>query len=178
MNAATLPSMWRQELIHPLLVHLSIGLIPVTTFFLLAYLVLNKEKYDDKFLFLRPAFTWLLAISALGVIAAIKSGDLAENVVNKVICDPTVTNQHEDLAETVLILVLVTFALEMARCYFRKKKPVFVRLREKKLDYFLCFLMIIATGFLFQVGHLGASLTYQQGAGVYHPDAECRGFSE
>ena len=168
-----IPSMWRQELIHPLLVHLPIAIVPVASLFLICFLLLSK-KYEVNFL--RPAFSWLLFLSCLGVAMAMKSGDLAEHVVNKVICDPTVTKKHEELAEIVTILVLLSGALEITRLILIKLKNKFISSYEFKINLAICLLMFLASLTLTQVGHLGASLTYQQAAAVYVPSKECKEF--
>lgn len=170
---SSIPSMWRQELYHPLLVHLPIAIIPVATFLLLAFVILSKW---GKALYLRPTFTWLLFISGISVAIAMKSGELAENVVNKVICDPTVTKHHEELAEIVMVLTFLSLTIELLRIFLKKMKHSLIQFHEKKLDVLILVLMLVSSAFLTQVGHLGASLTYQQGAGVYHPSAQCSEF--
>jgi uncharacterized membrane protein len=169
----SIPSMWRQELIHPLLVHLPIALIPIATLFLFIYLVFSK-KVDVNYL--RPAFSWLLFISCIGVAFAMKSGEWAENVVNKVICDPTITKKHEEFAEIVTALVMVCGVLEMLRIVLHRIKSKFIFIHELKLNIAICTFMFFATLTLFQVGHLGASLTYQQASAVYIPSKECSEF--
>jgi uncharacterized membrane protein len=168
-----IPSMWRQELVHPLLVHLPIAIVPVATFFMVSFLLFNK-KYGISFL--RPAFSWLLFISCLGVVLAMKSGELAENVVNKVICDPTITKKHEDFAEFVTFLVLLSGVIEIFRLILIKLKNKLITSHELKFNLIICLFMFLATVALFQVGHLGASLTYQQAAAVYVPTKECKEF--
>lgn len=169
----TIPSMWRQELIHPLLVHLPIALIPIAALFMVCYLLLSK-RYSVNYL--RPAFSWLLFISCIGVALAMKSGELAENVVNKVICDPTITKKHEEFAEIVTTLVMLSGALEIVRFILFKIKENLITLHELKLNITICILMLLASITLFQVGHLGASLTYQQASAVYVPSKECKEF--
>lgn len=123
-----------------------------------------------------PAFSWLLFISCIGVALAMKSGELAENVVNKVICDPTITKKHEEFAEIVTVLVMLSGALEIARIILFKLKSQFIFFHEKKLNLVISILMLLASLTLFQVGHLGASLTYQQASAVYVPTKECKEF--
>lgn len=40
------------------------------------------------------------------------------------------------------------------------------------------FLMLIGSGYLVYIRHLGAQLVYQQAAGVYHPSEDCSEFNE
>jgi uncharacterized membrane protein len=111
-------------------------------------------------LFLGVGFSWI----------AVWTGNLAEDIVNRVICDPTITHTHETLSLWASALFSVAAALEIAALW---KK--FYR-RRRWLSAAAIVLMVTATLFLGRAAHLGKSLIHQQGAAVYHPSPECREF--
>jgi uncharacterized membrane protein len=164
------PPLLRKELYHPLLVHLPIGILPITVLFLFLYLLLGKK---EKFRFFKPSFLILLFISSLALILADQTGEMAEKIINKTICDPTMTHAHSEAAEVVMILTHLSFVISIIVWWFKTKKEF---IHERKVDIFVFLILLTALGFLVKTGHLGASLTYQQGAGVYHPTPECKEF--
>lgn len=160
--------MWRQELAHPLLVHFPIALLWVGTIFLLLHFVFAKRKRAG---FLLPAGRTLLWSGAALAWIAVYTGELAENVVNRVVCDPTATHEHGDQGEWTAWIFTGAALFEAIRAGFEAKS------REIRwLAPFVLLLALIGSVSLLRTGHSGASLVYQQGAAVYHPTPECREF--
>jgi uncharacterized membrane protein len=162
MNTALqIPSMWREELIHPLLAHFAVALVPLALLF-------RAGGLFTRWGFFRPASILLVALGTLAAWVAVYTGGLAEDVVNKVICDPTVTKTHEEFAEWTAILVSAVLGMDLAALKFSRF--------SRKLEWLSALVLVIASGLLMQTGHLGASLVYQQGAATYHPSEQCTEF--
>ncbi len=158
----TLPSMLRDELFHPAIVHFPIAFLALAGTLAIFWLFFQRGQAT------------LLLVLIFGVVGGwlgILTGGWAEDVVNRVICDPTVTSDHEQWAEWAVwsasaALPLVTFAK------LRRGKNLFP-FRT------LCTLpLVFATGSILYAGHLGATLVYQQGAAVYKPAPQCTEFEE
>lgn len=165
--------MWREELLHPLLAHFAVALLPVALFFRLTYLAAKKRH---GFAFLLPASRLLLILGAVAAWVAVFTGDIAEDIVNRVICDPTVTHDHEELAEWTAygatFVALIELVLWRWNAFFeiRWSKPL------KAVQAVTLLVLLASTVCLLRTGHLGTSLVYQQGAAVYHPTLECKEF--
>ena len=159
--ASTLPPMLRDELFHPAVVHFPIAFLALSGLLALFWLFFSRGHAT------------LLLVLTLGVIGgwlAILTGGWSEDVVNRVICDPTVTSEHEQWAEWAVwsasaALPLVMFATlrlgKNLRFPFRAVGAV---------------LLVFATGAVLYAGHLGATLVYQQGAAVHKPAPQCTEF--
>jgi uncharacterized membrane protein len=101
----------------------------------------------------------------------IYTGDLADGIVSRQICDPTVLKDHEIAAFNMVylfsastVMMLVTFTS-------------LINPRVKKMVRYLVFVvMITGSGYLVYTAHLGAQLVYEQGAGVHKPSADCKDF--
>ncbi|MEX2589791.1 MAG: DUF2231 domain-containing protein [Chitinophagales bacterium] len=161
MNAE-IPPMWREELWHPLLVHL-----PIATL-LLASLAATLSLVV-KHLFLKQMIYAMLAIGVLSGWIAIYTGELAYSIEVRKICEPNALQEHQWWAYATLIVYSVAFGLMtsskiISHNYLSAIKSVSL------------FLIIMALFGLFYTGHLGASLVYQQGAGTYKPSADCSEF--
>lgn len=112
-------------------------------------------------------FKLLLIVGVAAAWIAIFTGDMAGGEVNRKICDPTILKDHEIKAYTTTILFTVALAIELLT-----KLPALLRFK-KVLSWLILMLLLVGNGFLISTGHLGASLVYQQGAGVYHPSGDC-----
>ena len=154
--------MLRDELFHPAVVHFPIAFLALSGLLALFWLFFRRGQIS------------LLLILFLGVVGGwlgILTGGWSEDVVNRVICDPTVTQDHEKWAEWAVwsasaALPLVIFAA-------LRKKSITVSFRA------LCTLLLVfATGAVLYAGHLGARLVYQQGAAVYKPAPQCTEFND
>jgi uncharacterized membrane protein len=161
-----LPSMWRSELLHPISVHFPIALLIVGSFFYVLSVFFSQHLFFKN---LRKFSYILLLIGTLSAWIAIYTGSLAEGVVSSTLCDPDVRLKHEDLAYYVAYIFT---ALSIFHIFSETLSP-------KLSAFFLWFNVVLAIGgsvTLGYAGHLGATLTYQQSAGVYNPGAECKGF--
>ena len=98
-----LPSIWRVELFHPLVVHFPIALLLSGTIAWLAGQVVDEAGTWG---FLEPAGRLMLGAGVITAWIAVYTGDLANTEVARRLCDPTVVETHEDYA----------FLAEICRC--------------------------------------------------------------
>lgn len=125
---------------------------------------------------MRPKSMWSFGGSALlyfGTIAAwvaIYTGDLADGIVSRELCDPTVLKDHENAAFNTVWIFTVATVLDLL--IFTGSSI----LKKRFFGWLVVLFMSIGTGFLAYSGHLGATLVYQQAAGVYTPDDDCAEF--
>ncbi len=159
-----MPDFWRKELWHPVTVHFPIALLLVATFFLLTSFFCKSEY---KKFFSNGSFI-LLLLGVAGAWVGIYTGDLADGIVARKLCDPTVLKDHELAAQTMTYLftgaavIHVLFYLGLLRSRLHVFAPYVI---------FAC--MLIGSGFLIRAGHLGALIVYQQGGGVYNHTVDC-----
>jgi len=164
----SLPGMWRTELWHPLSVHFPIALLIFATLFLLAARLL--PSYKNYLIFTGR----LLLFTGIPLIWwAIYSGTLADSVVGRYVCDPTVLEDHERFAFITAYLFSAALLIEgvlsiQGLIHSGRIKTIAVAIS----------LVILLSGAasLGYVGHLGAKLVYQQGAGVHYPSEDCGEF--
>lgn len=158
-----IPSFWREEVWHPLSVHLPIATLLLASLFAVIGFFYKKETY--RFLAKQMSLV-LLAIGVFSGWAAIYTGELAYNIEVRKICDPKVLQEHQWWAYATLIVYSVNLILQLS--------IKFIPFLSRKLAQTIgLVLLTIALGGLFYTGHLGASLVYQQGAGTYQPTADC-----
>jgi len=160
-----LPEFWRTEIWHPLSVHLPLIILLLASFF---YAV----GFFTKAVFWENMSKILLLIGAAGAWIAIYTGNLADSVVSRQICDPTVLETHETNAYIVGWIFSVAAAIIILD-YFDLLKKV---KRVAKLSVLI--LSLTGSGFLIYTGHLGATLVFQQAAGVYTPSEDCSEFTD
>lgn len=163
-----IPEFWRAEIWHPLSVHFPIALLTFATLFFIISLFLKGSKANS--------FTFMAKVLLLiGVVAAwvsIYTGNKADGAVSRTICDPIVLKDHEISAYTsTIIFSIAAFFLLLTDIPFVKKG---VRL----LQVLVLAGLLAGSGYLIYAGHLGATVVYQQGAGVYKPDPNCTGFGD
>ena len=163
---AEIPSIWREEVWHPLSVH-----IPIATLFLASLTAIIGLIFKDKAysVFTNRMTFVLLAIGVLSGWVAIYTGELAYSIEVRKICDPKVLQEHQWWAYTTLIVYSIAFVLKIATKFITTKFSTITRIIS-------LFLLIAALFGLFYTGHLGASLVYQQGAGTYKPSPDCSEF--
>ncbi|WP_017733588.1 DUF2231 domain-containing protein [Nafulsella turpanensis] len=161
-----IPPFWRTEVWHPLSVHFPIVLLVVATLAYIVSLFLKRERQD---------FWYQMAkILLIGGVAAawigIYTGDMADGIVSRKICDPTVLKDHENSAYTSSIIFSIALGLQIVLDlkWWEKLKKI------GKLAVVV--LLVVGSGYLMYAGHLGATVVYQQGGGVYHPSGDCREF--
>ncbi len=152
----------RTEVYHPLSVHFPIGLLLLATV-AVAFQFFSRTKSGwqrvvDITLYAGTAFIWL----------SVYTGDLADGLVSRGLCDPTVLKDHENFG---FYAAYVYSAAAVINLLLR-----FVKSKQSTLRVLLLATTIIGAGLMSYVGHLGASLVYEQGAGVNVPSEDCEGF--
>ncbi|MBP9837348.1 MAG: hypothetical protein KBC84_01410 [Proteobacteria bacterium] len=162
---AQLPSIWREELLHPLSVHFPVVLLSLAVLSHFLGIILKNNKYYSYILVFKYFF--LLSGTISGWLA-IFAGEMAEDVVNKLICDPTVTHEHEDLTRNSILIFSALSLFYLAKLKFSLDNKI-ITLVETLL--FIGGIYFLATG-----AHLGVTLVYQQGAAVYRTTPECKEF--
>lgn len=155
-----LPEFWRAEIWHPLSVHLPLAILLLATLFFLI-------GYFTKSLFWENMSKVLLLTGTVGAWLAIYTGDLADPIVSRQICDPTVLATHETNAYVVGWLFTAVAAIIILEHFG------WLTQFKKITRLFIIILSITGSGFLMYTGHLGATLVYQQAAGVYIPSENC-----
>jgi len=161
----TLPEFWRTEVFHPLSVHFPIALLLMAFIFKSISLFSLKETF-------RLGGTILLCIGTMGVWIAIYTGDLADGIVSRKLCDPTILKDHENFAYTTAWFFTIALILDLSLYFLGQKISSYL----VWINRLIVMLLLAGSGFLAYVGHLGATLVYQQAAGVYTPSEDCKEF--
>lgn len=119
-----------------------------------------------------PSGRLVLVLGTAGAWAAVYTGTLADAEVARTLCDPTVAEQHEQWAYRVAWLFSAGLLVDgvLWTEWLRNRIPSFV------LPLLLAGCLVGGSIGLGYVGHLGATLVYQQGAAVYHPAPNCAAF--
>lgn len=155
---------WRAETWHPLSVHFPVTLLLVSTFaMLISYFIKTQSKKHWQ-----KAAQLLLFAGCITAWIAIYTGDMADGVVARKICDPTILKDHEIAAFTMTYLFTAAVALQILSF-----APFIKPLLQRYAIHIAFILMLIGAGYLVHAGHLGATLVYQQGAGVYKHSVDC-----
>ncbi|WP_423818676.1 DUF2231 domain-containing protein [Salinimicrobium sp. TIG7-5_MAKvit] len=158
-----IPDFWRTEVFHPLSVHFPIALLVVAFLFKVIALRYSSDLWER-------GGTVLLIAGVITVWIAIFTGDLADGIVSRKICDPTVLKDHENMAWTTAWLFTAGLGVDLLR---QLKYPIFNNILFRII---LILLLATGTGTLTYTGHLGATLVYQQATGVYVPSGNCAEF--
>lgn len=161
-----LPDFWRTELWHALSVHFPIALLTFATLFYAASLALKKQTAR----LLRLMAGILLLTGVVAAWISIYTGNAADGAVARTLCDPTVLKKHETGAYTSTIIFSVAALL-----FILQQLPPLHKGR-KALQFLILTSLLAGSGYLVYAGHLGASVVYQQGAGVFRPSDDCREF--
>lgn len=160
------PTFWRTEIWHPLTVHFPITLLLVATVVLVAALFLKENQK----LFWQKVGYYALYAGCLAAWAAIYTGDMADGIVSRKICDPTILKSHENAAFNLAYLFTGAAILSFIPAFNLVKKY------HKALRILIVLLMLAGTYFLIEAGHHGAQVVYQQAGGVNVPSSDCAGF--
>jgi uncharacterized membrane protein len=155
---------WRAETWHPLSVHFPIALLLVSTLILLISVFL-KKNYQKQW---QIASSGLLLSGTLAAWISVYTGNLADGVVARKICDPTILKDHEIAAELMTYLFTAAAVLSVLILFNFLKSGI----RTISI-YVMILLMLTGSGYLIYAGHLGATLVYEQGAGVRGHDVDC-----
>lgn len=163
---AETPSLWREEVWHPLSVHLPIVTLLLSSLAAIINLAVKNKIYH---LFLEQMVFTMLIIGVLSGWIAIYTGEIAYSIEVRKICDPKVLQEHQWWAYATLIVYSVVLFLKII--------PEFIILKFSKTKKTISlFLLSAALLGLLYTGHLGAALVYQQGAGTYNPSDDCSEF--
>jgi uncharacterized membrane protein len=157
---------WRTEAWHPLTVHFPVALLLFAT---LAKLVAVFVKPQPAAFWHRMG-AYLLYAGTVGAWLSIYTGDLADGIVARKLCDPTVLKQHELASYNMAYLFTGATLFNLSRMlgwtkWYSRLFPVLVLM-----------LMLAGSAILVYTGHLGAKLVYEQAGGVRIPPSDCAGF--
>lgn len=159
------PEFLRTEVWHPLSVHFPIALLLIATLFKCASFFVKTKTWEN-------AGSFLLYLGTIGAWISIFTGDMADGVVSRELCDPTVLKDHENSAWSLAWLFSAASLIDIISI------TKIVSFKALFIKVIVVLLMLVGSGFLMYTGHLGAKLVYQQGAGVYHPSENCEEFSD
>ncbi|WP_445159191.1 DUF2231 domain-containing protein [Mesohalobacter salilacus] len=148
---------------HPLTVHFPIAFLSLSGL-LSIYLLFKFQKTIAQF---------NLGLLFLGVITALISlytGDIEDGKVSRTLCDPTILKDHENFAYYSVYAFSACLVLWSVKLFasYKKFKTLFISL--------IFILNLAGLAGLVYVGHLGASLVYEQAAGVDVPSEDCSDF--
>ena len=156
-----LVSVWRIELLHPLVAHFPIVLILLGTAF---WLVGGSRRLWPRLeVFALPAIVTVI-VAALSGWAATQTGFWADEVVGRELYDPRPLKEHENCA--------VIFAWVASGCAAGALIWWLAPLSKgyrRAVWWATTVALVSASGIIVYVSHLGAGLVYQQGAGVMMP---------
>ena len=158
-----IPDFWRTEVFHPLSVHFPIVLLLLATLFKLISLWSSKITWDH-------GGRVLLVLGVIGVWISIYTGNLADGIVSRQLCDPTVLKEHENFAYTTAWIFTIALFIELISNYVDL-------LKTRIISIILVLMLLSGSATLTYVGHLGAELVYQQAAGVNVPSEDCSEFN-
>ena len=114
-----------------------------------------------------------LGLLFLGIISALVSlytGNIEDGKVSRALCDPTVLKNHENFAYYTVYIFTTVFVLWSIKIFEFVKKLKIILVSG------LIVLNLAGIGSLVYIGHLGASLVYEQAASVKVPNEDCEGF--
>ncbi|OKL38754.1 DUF2231 domain-containing protein [Pontibacter flavimaris] len=160
------PTFWRTEVWHPLTVHFPIALLTFATLVKLIAIFLKPASAD----FWQKAGSYLLYAGALAAWLSLYTGNLADGVVSRKLCDPTVLKQHQIFAEYLTYTFTAAALLDLAW------RTGLLTFKPRLVQAVILLLLVAGTGFLTYAGHLGARVVYQQAGGVYVPSPDCAEF--
>ena len=161
-----LHTMWRIELLHPMIVHWPIVVSALAVMF---WIVARAGRWWPPLRVFRGPATILILLAAGSAWLAVLTGSWADSVVGRDLYDPRPLKDHENNAKLVSWLLVAAAVLELGRYLPRVPR----RLRVGSAAFVLMLLLSIA-GLMAWTAHLGASLVYQQGAGVVMPEADAK----
>ncbi|MEX2572636.1 MAG: DUF2231 domain-containing protein [Balneolaceae bacterium] len=164
-----LPDIWRTELWHPVSVHFPIvlllgaGLLSVLRHFAGSKHARFIHKMSGVFLYTGSVTIWI----------SIYTGTLADSIVTRDLCDPTILEAHENAAFTLGYLFTAASLIDLIDFIPSEQ---FKKLKHPLKGWLVTLLLVGGGFYLMYTAHLGARLVYQQGAAVYQPTENCREF--
>ena len=163
------PDMWRTELWHPMAAHFPIVLLLGAAVLRMVSIFFSKQKRD--FLINSSRLSLIIGVGTAWL--AIYTGSLADPIVSRQLCDPTILKDHENMAYTLGYIFSAALLID-ALDFINWDKLALTKNRFK--EWIVIILLIVGSAYLGYTAHLGASLVYQQAAGVYQPTANCAEF--
>lgn len=154
----------RAEVWHALSVHFPIAILPVATItVIISFFVAKENRWSWQM-----AATLLLFAGCLSAWLAIYTGNVADGVVARKICDPTVLKDHELAGQ------MTTYLFTAAAGLLGLSVSNVAMTRLRSLSFYLAVVLMLAgSGYLVYAGHVGATLVYEQGAGVKNHEVDC-----
>jgi uncharacterized membrane protein len=154
----------RTEVWHALSVHFPIALLLFSTLTRVVSFFLRNENVR----FWRSAANGLLYSGTIAAWISIYTGNQADGIVARKICDPTILKDHEIAGQ--ITTYLFTAAAVLSLIALSRHKMLFIR----KIAFIVIVILSLAGSVgLVYTGHLGASLVYEQGAGVKGHEVDC-----
>jgi len=157
---------WRTEIWHPLSVHFPIALLTFATVAKLVALFIGPSSS----VFWKKMGSFLLYIGCLAAWVSIYTGDMADGIVSRKLCDPTVLKDHENAAYNLTYIFSAAALLDLAILLN------LIKVKLKLLSVLILVLLLVGSGYLIYAGHLGARVVYDQAGGVNVPTSDCAGF--
>lgn len=154
----------RTEVWHALSVHFPIALLFFSTLTMCTSFIIKADRKQNW----RNAASGLLFAGTIAAWISIYTGNLADGIVSRKICDPTILKDHEIASQTMTYLFTAAMLLNLTLLLKVLKSTL-----RHIASLLMLILMIAGSGYLVYTGHLGASLVYQQGAGVYKHSVDC-----
>ena len=114
---------------------------------------------------------FLLILGLIGCGIAIYTGNIEDGKVSRTLCDPTVLKTHENYAYYLLWTFIANLIFWVFKIY------VYPKTYKTIIAALIIISSLLGTACLIYMGHLGASLVYEQGAGVEVPADDCSGFN-
>ncbi|RMD50473.1 MAG: DUF2231 domain-containing protein [Ignavibacteria bacterium] len=139
---------------HPQLVHFPIALLSTYILFELLSLITGKEYFSK-------AAHILLLLGIIGALAAVLTGNQAEEVLEEIgknVVPHELIEEHEEFAN---ITIWYFFVLLVGRTFFVLKNKF-----TKKIKIIFAVLAIIGFFFIYETGEHGGKLVYKYGAGT------------
>jgi len=123
--------------------------------------------------FFKRASRLCLVIGVITAWITVYTGSLADSIVVRELCDPTVLERHENGGYTIAVLFSIAAVLDLGVIRFLPEQKQLVK---KFTEWTVIVLLLAGSGYVAYTAHLGASLVYQQGAAVHVPSAGCSEF--
>ncbi|NBQ53058.1 MAG: hypothetical protein EBU49_05695 [Proteobacteria bacterium] len=160
----------RVELFHPLVVHFPVALLMTATAIWFFAYVADGFHRDDFAKLVRRGSCLLMGLGLMAGLVALKTGELAEDTVNQIICDPTITKDHEDWADWAMVIFSSGLAAAAGAEFISMIRRFRTSLAPMRTIASLGFFAGAAC--LTWTGHLGGKLVYEQGAAVKNAQHE------
>lgn len=153
---------------HPMVVHFPIVLLLGAAFLRL----LSRFLKGDNRSFLLKTSRLCLLIGLIAGWIAVYTGTLADAIVVRELCDPTILEDHENAGYTLGVLFTIAAFIDLVKVKLLKGKQTVLKFTE----WSIILLLLTGAGYVGYTAHLGANLVYQQGAAVFEPSAGCNEF--